>query len=671
MSKLAKEYEWLSTQPPAEQAWVRDRPQDWHSRSIKDLQKEAPLASQHKDAALRVFEAAAASVSSGDSPILSIAGGPSGFTDDINKLWAREGSEVMGHGSAEKFWILLRSRFGRELVDLHAPAGVFVTEARLASDFITHKPALQSFFSAYDAESVSKVDDLWAEHGGPKIWKALLSKHGVAKVLQFAPPGALPAEEEKVKAAEQQLAQAALAHKPALKRFFDKNNAENANKVDELWVKFGGPAIWSRLHTKYGTPAVLEFAPPGTFPAEEAQAAQTARLAAQAAQLAIPFAPPPPGYEGRLYNTVRGLSTTRYGPSDNGGFCWDFGTAVNACTSQYCIPSKHVAPAERARRWGAAQPISAEGAALFKAIHDDYDADAIAALLSPGSAGPNAFVEFKPHDQSLQAVEAAAALKGYGQPPPVLVAIVNHPDFDWAAPQAYRALSAAALACSDSVSYLANHPRMDINNTRGPGAASSTVFVEVVQASLEEADQQGQVLVEILTATGFDPHAAGEDGVTPFAAIVARSCDEERSRVLLEPAAAALLQLPSFRANAVDAAGRSALVAAAAGGAALWLIKLIYAAFPPSNKSLGRVAIDAAVNGAARVWLTKANGAEGPTGLPPWPPAGAAANAAMPVAVPLVSDDVNEGRQIALAGSKRSVSGAPAGVVATTKKPRA
>jgi hypothetical protein len=41
------------------------------------------------------------------------------------------------------------------------------------------------------------------------------------------------------------------------------------------------------------------------------------------------------------------------------------------------------------------------------------------------------------------AVEAAAALKGFserGQPPAGLVAIVSHPDFDWAAPQLHPVL---------------------------------------------------------------------------------------------------------------------------------------------------------------------------------------------------------------------------------------
>lgn len=620
MSKKAKEYEWLSGRPLAEQAWVRDRPEDWHGRSIQELQKEAPWAAQNKAAALKVFEASAAGPSAPDS------GTSSSFADEIDKLWATVGSEVMGHGSAEKLWLLLRSRFGRELVDAHAPAGVFATEAKLAADFVTHKPALQNFFAAHGAENVGKVDKLWAEHGGSKIWTALLAKHGVAKVLQFAPPGSLPAEEEKAKAAELRLTQAAILHKPALKRFFEKHNAENVSKVDELWVKFCGPAIWSRLHTKYGTAAVLECAPSGTFPAEEAQAAQEAKAAAQAAQAAIPFVPPPPGYQGRLYNTVRGLSTTRYGPSDNGGLCWDYGTAPNACTSSFCYgPVKHVDPAVRARRWGAAQPISAAGADLFKAIHDDFDADALAALLAPGSAGPNAFVEFRPLGQSMQAVEAAAALKGCserGKPPMVLVAIVSHPDFDWAAPQVYEALLSASLACSDSVVYLANHPRMDRAHPR-------SAFVQVAQASLEEADQQGQVLVELATSTGFDPHGAAGDGggVTPFSALLERSRGEEATREWLSPAAEALLQLPTFRANAADAKGRPALVVAAAAGAALWLVKLIYAAFPPSNKSLGRAAIDAASDGTVRAWLTKANGAGGPTGLPPWPPAVAAASA--------------------------------------------
>ena len=203
-----------------------------------------------------------------------------------------------------------------------------------------------------------------------------------------------------------------------------------------------------------------------------------------------------------------------------------------------------------------------------------------------------------------------------------LIAIVNHADFDWHSPQVHRALLASADRSPTRFEYLVNHEKVrpDILHI---------VFLDIVELLSRGVGSHGfrnSAAIYLIQMAGFDPHAiVGKQ--SPFLALIQGERDHvgQYSEQLFTPIANAMLQLPTFdnklgqAARIVDNMGRSALLAAAACGASLWLVKLCWAAHPPT-KANGRIAAEATPNKRVKKWLLDAIGGKGPIDLPHWPP---------------------------------------------------
>ena len=74
-----------------------------------------------------------------------------------------------------------------------------------------------------------------------------------------------------------------LEHKAALLRLYQAHRPEfaNAAKVQELWSKVGGLALWAALSTKYGAGVVAEYAEGLALPEEPAFAPLREAVAAR------------------------------------------------------------------------------------------------------------------------------------------------------------------------------------------------------------------------------------------------------------------------------------------------------------------------------------------------------------------------------------------------------